>query len=77
MLSFSRPYLMRRWVVWEGARGICWRKSLFNEEHNGGLVIRAVQNLETGLLSVICTLVRHCYGDVYSKTVVQQKTRRA
>lgn len=53
-----------------------WRKLLFNERHNGGWVIRAVRNLETGLLSGICTLVRHCYGDVYSTTVVLQKTLR-
>lgn len=58
-------------------RATGWRKSLFNEQYNGDWVIRAVQNLETGLLSVICTLVRHCYGDVYSKTVVPQKTLRA
>lgn len=57
-----------------GSTGVCGRKSLFNEQHNGGCVIRAVRNLETGLLSVTCTLVRHCYGDVYSKTVVLQKT---
>lgn len=57
-------------------RATGWRKSLFNEQYNGDWVIRAVQNLETGLLSVICTLVRHCYGDVYSKTVVPQKTQR-
>lgn len=55
--------------------GVCWRRSLFNEQHNGGWVIRAVQNLETGLLSVICTLVRHCYGDVYRKTCSAEDTK--